>query len=89
MSKGISAGVLIILGIILTIGGIMWDSSIGMAWQDLNNSTTEGTTQHAAVSAGQIFGYGMGMLIAALGVILIAGAVLMVVFSGVRGIGGR
>lgn len=89
MSKGTSAGILIILGIILTIGGIMWDASIGMAWQDLNNSTEEGTGQHAAVAAGQIFGYGMGMLIAALGVILIAGAVLVVVFGGIRGLGGR
>lgn len=83
-----SAGILLILGMILIFGGIMWDASIGYAWQDLNNSTQNGTAQHTAVAAGQIFGYGFGLLIVALGVLLMVGAVLLIVYKGVQGIGG-
>jgi hypothetical protein len=79
MVKGSSAGVLIIMGLMCVFGGIMWDSSVGYAWQDLNNNTTAGTTEHAATSSGQIFGYGFGMFITIFGVLLMVGAVLVLI----------
>ena len=88
MTKGTGPGVLIIIGIMLILVGIMWDGSIGMSYQDLNNSTTANTTAHAETSAGQLFSSGFGMLLVAFGVLSMIGAILMVVFNNTK-IGGR
>lgn len=87
MAKGTSAGILIILGVIMVFAGLMWDASVGYAWQDLNNSTTPGTGQHAAVAAGTIFSGGYGLFISALGVVMMVGAVLLIAMGGMKNLG--
>lgn len=81
MANGMGVGVLLIIGLLMVFGGLMWDASVGMAWQDLANNTTEGTTQHAAVSAGQIFGYGYGMILVMIGVLVMVGAFIGIAMS--------
>jgi hypothetical protein len=80
-------GALMLLGFIMIIGALMWDSSIGMAWEDLNNSTTAGTTQHAATSSGRLFGTGFGALIAIFGIVLMIGSVIALMFDASHTIG--
>jgi phage-related minor tail protein len=87
-SSGTGPGILIIMGFILIFIGLMWDAGIGMAWNDLNNSTQANTTQHAATSAGQIFSSGFGIIISIIGVLLLVGAVIMIIMSATK-IGGR
>lgn len=82
-------GIALLMGLMCVIGGIMWDASLGMAWQDLNNSTTAGTTQHAATSAGQLFGSGFGLALVAIGVLLMVGSIIMLFTVGSRRMGGR
>jgi hypothetical protein len=87
MAKG--AATLIINGLFLVFGGLMWDAGPGTAWNDMNNSITDvNSTAHAAVSAGQIEAWGFGTLIAALGILCIVGSVLMLVIEFGAGIGG-
>lgn len=88
MAKG--AATLIIIGLFLVFGGLMWDAGPGAAWNDMNNTITDSnSTSHAAVSAGQIYAWGYGTMIAALGVLCIVGSVLLLVFEFAGGIGGR
>ena len=83
------AASLIILGIFLVFAGLMWDAGPGSAWNDMNNSVTDiNSTEHAAVSAGQVYAWGIGTFIAALGVCCIVGSVILIVFEFATGIGG-
>jgi hypothetical protein len=80
MSKT-SAGVLLILAFICMFGGMMWDASVGSSWDDLNNTTTDGTIGRSATQAGVLFGYGFGMILIAIGLLLAIGAVLVIAGS--------
>jgi hypothetical protein len=56
----------------------------------MNSTVTDvNSTEHAAVAAGQIYAWGYGTMIAALGVLCIVGSVLLIVFEFAGGIGGR
>lgn len=90
MAQGMGAGALLIVGIFLVLGGMMWDAGPGQAWQDMNNSiTNNNSTQSAAVKIGQVESYGFGMLLAALGVVFMIGSVLLIVFDATKKLGGR
>lgn len=72
-------GLMLMLGLACLIGAMMWDGGVNSAWQDLNQSTTVNTTSHAAAQAGQIFGGGFGIALAAIGILLVVGAIIMLV----------
>jgi hypothetical protein len=88
MSMKIGFGIMLLMGFVCLIAAMMWDSGVNSAWIDINNSTQ--TTGHtaAATQSGLIFGGGFGIALAAIGMLLAVGSIIMLV-KDMTGAGGR
>jgi len=79
MTMKIGFGVLLIMGFVCLIAAMMWDSGVNSAWIDINNSTQETGHTAAATQSGLIFGGGFGIALAAIGILLVIGSIILLI----------
>lgn len=79
MSMKIGFAVMLLMGFVCLIAAMMWDSGVNSAWIDINNSTQETGHTAAATQSGLIFGGGFGIALAAIGILLVIGSLLMLI----------
>jgi len=79
MAIKIGFAILLLMGFVCLIAAMMWDSGVNSAWIDINNSTQETGHTAAATQSGLIFGGGFGIALAAIGILLVIGSIILLI----------